>query len=178
MVSSGAAMVMDRTQEHSASTSRNSSCEHILSQILGEIDAITIVLDAVVDVPKERQALKAHLLEFRDQTSLFQRNSRRHHAGSDSLPSSLEISISSLQRNVDLVARSLGIDPVWNSSGGKSRESEEGDESTSNRSVSGSHNWSHFKHRVKKLFRVPVGCKSVRAFSLRLTILGTSPFKH
>lgn len=166
-------MVMDRTQEHSASTSRTSSGDDVFTQIIGDIETIVSVLDSVVDAPKERHALKSQLSGFKSQITVLESQVRRKQRAchdSDSHPASLDISLTSLQRNVDLVARSLGIDPVWNNSSSlDDTHKQEAEEAACPKKISSVslHCWS-FKQKAKKLFHVSAGCKTLRAFSLRL----------
>jgi hypothetical protein len=153
-------MVMDRKGEHSASTSRASSGDDVFAQINGDIDTIVSVLDSVVDAPKERHALKSQLSGFKNQITVLESYVRHLQADPGSHhPASLDISLTSLQRNVDLVARSLGIDPVW------SNDDDTRQELARTSSVS-LHCW-RFKHKAKKLFHISAGCKTIRAFSLR-----------
>lgn len=130
-----------------------------LSRMMGEIDTIVSVLDTVE--VKEKQALQGQLLSFRDQIV-----SKRS-----------DISLASLQRNVDLVARSVGIE---NTSTFSNTSTTTTSTTSSTRPIKRTsaavsvHCW-HFKHKAKKALRVPAtSCKNLRAFSLRLLQFSTS----
>lgn len=160
---------MDRTQGDSASTSRTVSGDDVFSQIMGDIDTIASVLDSVVDAPKERLALKEQLSGFKNQIGVLETHVKKKlGTKSDSRPSSLDVSLTSLQRNVDLVSRSLGIDPLWNSSEDSRNRKVVADEPPAPKEspVVSLYCW-RFKLKAKKLLRAPAGCKNIRAFSLR-----------
>lgn len=141
----------------------------VFSRIVGNIDTIVSVLDTGLDAPKEREALKVQLAEFKDQIAVWESQVRVKQREKQSLEvasqPSLDISLTSLQRNVDLVARSLGIDPVWHSG-----DEKKGAAGVTKRSGSASvfvHCW-NFKQKTKKVLHISASCKSLRAFSLRL----------
>ena len=161
--------------DYSASSSRTSSGDgdrdrdDVFTQIIGDIDTIVGVLDSVVDAPKDRHALRTQLSGFKTQITSLETHVRMKQAGHNDLsqPASLEISFTSLQRNVDLVARSLGIDPVWSNSADDRNHDATDAASPKKTSPVSLHCW-RFKHKAKKLLRVSAGCKTIRAFSLRL----------
>lgn len=141
-----------------------SSSGDMFSQIIVDIDTIVTVLDSVVDAPKEREALKLQLSGFKDQISFLESEVKKQ-GSCDFRQSSLEISLTNLQRNVDLVARSLGIDPVWNPKAATSNKQH--DPTTESRCIPVTLHCLGFKHKARKLVRASVGCKNLRAFSLR-----------
>jgi len=141
----------------------------VFTHIIGEIESIVSVLDST----KERDALKSQLSGFKSQITVLESHVKKK-GGLQPSSEELEFNLTSLQRNVDLVARSLGIDPVWNNS------KEGGDtHALTPRATSGSVSlqcWS-FKQKAKKFLRVSASCKNIRAFSLRLVVLSKMFFK-
>ena len=165
-------MESGRSDASTGSTTRGSSSHgdagDVFSQILGDIDTIVRELDAGVDAPKEREALKVQLAGFKDQISVLESQVRIQQSEIHSQPS-LDVSLTSLQRNVDLVARSLSINPVWHSGDDKKRA---GVVKRSTSCTSVSVHCGLFKRKTKKALCVSsASCKNLRAFTLRLANL-------
>jgi len=141
----------------------------VFTHIIGEIESIVSVLDST----KEREALKNQLSGFKSQITVLESHVKKKKGELPCSSEELEFSLTSLQRNVDLVARSLGIDPVWNHQNlkegvGETNASLFSPSKTSSGAVS-LQCWS-FKQKAKKFLRVSASCKNIRAFSLRWVV--------
>lgn len=175
----------------------------LFSHIITEIDTIVEVLDSVVDATKAKETLKLQLSGFKDQiavaleesssSGLKKKNDNNNNknklgatvrgSGAQAAASAAaadhhhRVDLTDLQRNVDLVAQSLGIEPVWKSNKGSARQlkkkQQEGAADSSAVMIKdtkcavgiGFANW---KQKLQKMFCISTLCsKTLSAFSLR-----------
>jgi hypothetical protein len=109
----------------------------LFSHIITEIDTIVEVLDSVVDATKAKETLKLQLSGFKDQivalesevTGDLKKGKKKQGNAAAGLVKARRgpaatVNFADLQYNIDVVAQSLGIEPVWKSKKGL----EQGDE--------------------------------------------------
>jgi hypothetical protein len=176
----------------------------LFSHIITEIDTIVEVLDSVVDATKAKETLKLQLSGFKDQIAVAleessssglkkNNNINRNKLGAAVRGSGAQaaasaaaaavdhhrVDLTDLQNNIDLVAQSLGIEPVWNSNKGsarqlkKKKQQQEGAAESSAVMIKdtkcavgiGFANW---KQKLQKMFCIStLRSKTLSAFSLR-----------
>ncbi len=181
----------------------------LFSHIITEIDTIVEVLDSVVDATKAKETLKLQLSGFKDQIAVAleessssglkkkkinnNNNNNKNKLGAAVRGSGAQaaasaaaaddhhhrVHLTDLQQNIDLVAQSLGIEPVWKSKKGSARqlkkkqEQQEGAAESSTVMIKdtkcavriGFANW---KQKLQKMFCIStLRSKTLSAFSLR-----------
>jgi hypothetical protein len=177
----------------------------LFSHIITEIDTIVEVLDSVVDATKAKETLKLQLSGFKDQIAVAleessssglkkKKNNNKNKLGAAVRGSGAQaaasaaaaddhhrVDLTDLQNNIDLVAQSLGIEPVWKSSKGlarqlkkkKQQQQQEGAAESSAVMIKdtkcavgiGFANW---KQKLQKMFCIStLRSKTMSAFSLR-----------
>lgn len=174
----------------------------LFSHIITEIDTIVEVLDSVVDATKAKETLKLQLSGFKDQIAValeessssgLKKNNNNNNknklgatvrgSGAQAAASAAaadhhhRVDLTDLQRNIDLVAQSLGIEPVWKSNKGSARQlkkkQREGAADSSAVMIKdtkcavgiGFANW---KQKLQKMFCIStLRSKTLSAFSLR-----------
>jgi hypothetical protein len=175
----------------------------LFSHIITEIDTIVEVLDSVVDATKAKETLKLQLSGFKDQIAValeessssgLKKNKNNKNklgaavrgSGAQAVASAAaaddrhRVDLTDLQHNIDLVAQSLGIVPVWKSNKGSARQlkkkkqqQQEGAAESSAVMIKdtkcavgiGFANW---KQKLQKMFCIStLRSKTLSAFSLR-----------
>ncbi len=174
----------------------------LFSHIITEIDTIVEVLDSVVDATKAKETLKLQLSGFKDQIAVALEESsssglkKKNNNNKNKLGAAVRgpgaqaaalaaaaddhhrIDLTDLQNDIDLVAQSLGIKPVWKSNKGsarqlKKKQQQEGAAESSAMMIKdtkcavgiGFANW---KQQLQKMFCIStLRSKTLSAFSLR-----------